>query len=109
MKMESRKCINISKIVEHLSEVTLQQNFLKLKQLQGMAQLLFYMVLGKLKFLLMSKWKINTLAIGVLCWKVYSNSLLHRNSGTVCSAVDEAIVSDILLQDIVWIVDNKNE
>ena len=26
-----------------------------------------------------------------------------------CSTVDEAIVSDILLQDNVWIVDNKNE
>ena len=65
--MDSRKCINISKIVEHLSEVTLQQNFLKFRQLQGMTQLLFYMMLGKLKFLLMSKWKINTLAIGVLC------------------------------------------
>ena len=26
-----------------------------------------------------------------------------------CSTVDEAIVSDILLQDNVWIVDNQNE
>ena len=26
-----------------------------------------------------------------------------------CSTVDEVIVSDILLQDNVWIVDNKNE
>ena len=26
-----------------------------------------------------------------------------------CSTVDEAIVSDILLQDNVWIVDNKKE
>ena len=26
-----------------------------------------------------------------------------------CSTVNEAIVSDILLQDNVWIVDNKNE
>ena len=57
MKIESKKCINISKIVEYLSELTLQQSFLKFKQLQGVAQLLFYLVLGILKFLIMSKWK----------------------------------------------------
>ena len=62
MKIESRKCINISKIVEYLSELTLQQSFLKFMQLQGVTQLLFYMVLGKLKFLKMSKWKRKTQA-----------------------------------------------
>ena len=35
MKIESWKCIDISKIVEYLSELTLQQSFLKLTQLQG--------------------------------------------------------------------------
>ena len=72
MKIESRKCINISKIVEYLSELTLQQSFLKFMQLQGVTQLLFYMVLGKLKFLKMSKWKRKTQGsklkeVGVLC------------------------------------------
>ena len=62
MKTESRKCININKIVENLSELTLQQSFLKFMQLQGVTQLLFYMVLGKLKFLKMSKWKRKTQA-----------------------------------------------
>ena len=62
MKIESRKCINISKIAEHISELTLQQSFLKFMQLQGVTQLLFYMVLGKLKFLKMSKWKRKTQA-----------------------------------------------
>ena len=62
MKIGSRKCINISKIVEYLSELTLQQSFLKFMQLQGVTQLLFYMVLGKLKFLKMSKWKRKTQA-----------------------------------------------
>ena len=151
MKIESRKCINISKIVEYLSELTLRQSFLKFIQLQGLTQLPFYMVLGKLKFLKMSKWKRKTQASkGNRClyWKVYSNCLLHRkrrrqsnwNKGPMhkqtniktsqsfspgeklmlqaiesihyevyyCSTVDEAIVSDILLQDV-WIVDNKNE
>ena len=45
MKIESRKCINISKIVEYLSKLTLQQSFLKFMQLQGVPQLLFYIVL----------------------------------------------------------------
>ena len=62
MKIESRKCINISKIVEYLSELTLRQSFLKFIQLQGLTQLPFYMVLGKLKFLKMSKWKRKTQA-----------------------------------------------
>ena len=62
MKIESRKCINLSKIKEYLSELTLQQSFLKFMQLQGVTQLLFYMVLGKLKFLKMPKWKRKTLA-----------------------------------------------
>ena len=44
MKIESRKCINIRKIVEYLSELTLQLSFLKFMQLQGVTQLLFYMV-----------------------------------------------------------------
>ena len=35
MKIESWKCIDISKIVEYFSELTLQQSFLKLMQLQG--------------------------------------------------------------------------
>ena len=35
MKIESWKCIDISKIVEYLSELMLQQSFLKLTQLQG--------------------------------------------------------------------------
>ena len=59
MKIE-RKCINITKIVEYLSELTLQQSFLKFMQLMGVTQLFFYMVLGKLKFLKMSKWKRKT-------------------------------------------------
>ena len=58
MKIESRECMNISKIAEHISELTLQQSFLKFMQLQG----LFYMVLGKLKFQKMSKWKRKTQA-----------------------------------------------
>ena len=62
MKIASRKCINISKIVEYLSELTLQLNFLKFMQLQGMTQLFFYIVLGKLKFLKMSKCKRKTQA-----------------------------------------------
>ena len=62
MKIESRKYINISKIVEYLLELTLQQSFLKFMELQGVTQLLFYMVLGKLKFLKMSKWKRKTQA-----------------------------------------------
>ena len=62
MKIESRKCINISKIVEYLSELTLQQSFLKFMQLQGVTQPLFYMVFGKLKFLKMTKWKRKTQA-----------------------------------------------
>ena len=53
MKIESRKCINISKIVESLSELTLQLS---------LTQLLFYMLLGKLKFLKISKWKRKTQA-----------------------------------------------
>ena len=61
MKVQSRK-INISKIVEYLFELTLQQSFLKFMQLQGVIQLLFYMVLGKLKFLKMSIWKRKTQA-----------------------------------------------
>ena len=60
MKIESRKCINITKIVEYLPGLTLQQSFFKLMQLQGITQLLFYMALGKLKFLQMSKWKRKT-------------------------------------------------
>ena len=67
MKIERRKFMNISKIVEYFSERTLQQSFLKFLQLQGVTQLLFYTVLGKLKFLKMSKWKRKSLkAIGVL-------------------------------------------
>ena len=62
MKIESRKCINISKIIESLSELTLQLRFLKFMQLQGLTQLLFYMLLGKLKFLKISKWKRKTQA-----------------------------------------------
>ena len=60
MKIESRKCINIRKIVEYLLKLTLQLSFLKFMQLQGVMQLLFYMVYGELKFLKMSKWKIKT-------------------------------------------------
>ena len=60
MKIESRKCINISKIVEYLSELTLQQSFLKFMQLHGVTQLLFYIVLGKLTFLKLAKWKRKT-------------------------------------------------
>ena len=33
MKIESRKCISTSKIVEYLSELTLQQSFLEFMQL----------------------------------------------------------------------------
>ena len=33
MEIENRKCINTSKIVEHISELTLQQSFLKFMQL----------------------------------------------------------------------------
>ena len=62
MKIESRKCINISKIVEYPSKLTSQQSFLKFMQLQGVTQLIFYIVLGKLKFLKMSKWKRKTQA-----------------------------------------------
>ena len=40
----------------------MQQSFLKFMQLQGVTQLLLYMVLGKLKFLKMSKWKTKTQA-----------------------------------------------
>ena len=59
-EIERRKCINISKIVEYLPELTLQQSFLKIMQLQGVTKLLFYMVLGKLKFLKIVKWKRKT-------------------------------------------------
>ena len=52
MKIESRKCINISNV-----ELTLQESFLKFMQLQGSTWLLFYMALGKSVFLKMSKWK----------------------------------------------------
>ena len=62
MKIKSRNCINIIKIVGYLSELTLQQSFLKFMQLMGVTQLFFYMVLGKLKFLKMSKWKRKTQA-----------------------------------------------
>ena len=60
MKIESRKCISIRKIVEYLLKLTLQLRFFKFMQLQGVMQLLFYMVYGELKFLKMSKWKIKT-------------------------------------------------
>ena len=81
MKIESRKCINISEIVEELSELTLQQSFLKFIQLYGVTQLLFYIVLGKLKFLKMPKWKRKTQASkGKWCFmlKIYSDCLLLR-------------------------------
>ena len=72
-KIESRKYISISKTVEYLSELTLQQSFLKFMQLQGVTQLLFSMVLGKLKFLkcLNGKEKIKLLkAIGLSTMKM---------------------------------------
>ena len=150
MKIESRKCISLSKITEYFSELTLQQSFLKFMQLQGVTQLLFYMVLGKLKFLKMSKWKEKPKLIkatGVLkfietiCYsgkekygltetrvRLYKQMNIKTSQSLppdeksmlqaiksihyevyCCSTVDEAIVSDILLQDNVWIVENKNE
>ena len=45
MKTDSRKCINIRKIVEYLGTV------IAFMELQGMTQILLYMLLGKLKFL----------------------------------------------------------
>ena len=48
MKIESRKCINISKIVEYLSELTLQQNFLNFMQLHCVTQL-FLLGVWKIK------------------------------------------------------------
>ena len=52
----------LAKIVEYLSELTMPQSFLKFMQLEGVTQLLFCMVLGKLKFPKMSKWKRKTQA-----------------------------------------------
>ena len=154
MKIESRKYINISKIVEYLLELTLQQSFLKFMELQGVTQLLFYMVLGKLKFLKMSKWKrktqaskgnwcfmLKSLFIQTVCYsrkeedsltetrvRLYKQMNIKTSQSLppdeksmlqaiksihyevyYCSTVDEAIVSDILLQDNVWIFGNKNE
>ena len=45
MKTDSRKCINIRKIVEYLGTV------IAFMELHGMTQILLYMLLGKLKFL----------------------------------------------------------
>ena len=123
-------------------------------QLQGVTQLLFYMVLGKLKFLKMSKWKrktqaskgnwcftLKSLFIQTVCYsrkeedsltetrvRLYKQMNIKTSQSLppdeksmlqaiksihyevyCCSTVDEAIVSDILLQDNVWIVDNKKE
>ena len=52
----------LAKIVEYLSELTMPQIFLKFMQLEGVTQLLFCMVLGKLKFPKISKWKRKTQA-----------------------------------------------
>ena len=154
MKIESRKCINISKIVEYLSELTLRQSFLKFIQLQGLTQLPFYMVLGKLKFLKMSKWKrktqaskgnwcfmLKSLFIQTVCYsrkeedsltetrvRLYKQMNIKTSQSLppdeksmlqaiksihyqvyYCSAVNEAILIDILFQDNVRIVVNKNE
>ena len=154
MKIESRKYISISKTVEYLSELMLQQSFLKFMQLQGVTQLLFYMVLGKSKFLKMSKWQRKTQVskgnwffhvekfIQTVCYsgkkedslteirvRLYrqmnvktSQSFLLPDEKSMlqaiksinckiycCSTVDETIVSGILLQNNVCIVDNKNE
>ena len=67
-KLRAESVSILAKIVEYLSEeylleyLTMPQSFLKFMQLEGVTQLLFCMVLGKLKFPKMSKWKRKTQA-----------------------------------------------
>ena len=71
IKIESRKCISIRKIVEYLA-LTSQQSFLKFMQLQSATQHLFYIVFRKLKFLKVSTWikKLRLLNTITAPWKV---------------------------------------
>ena len=71
IKIESRKCISIRKIVEYLV-LTSQQSFLKFMQLQSATQHLFYIVFRKLKFLKVSTWikKLRLLNTITAPWKV---------------------------------------
>ena len=71
MKIESRKCISIRKIVEYLA-LTSQQSFLRFMQLQSATQHLFYIVFRKLKLLKVSTWikKLRLLNTITAPWKV---------------------------------------
>ena len=58
MEIESRKCINISKIVEYLSELTLRQSH----TVTGFDTTSFLHGVGEIKVPKMSKWKRKTQA-----------------------------------------------
>ena len=93
MKTDSRKCINIRKIVEYLGTV------IAFMELQGMTQILLYMLLGKLKFLkcLNEKKKLRLLnTIVALCkvWEAAVKDVKKFIQTVCCSGKEEKSITE---------------